>query len=96
VSADYFAVPIEPGVWAGVSRADLTRLSTREDAAERRLAEVLTPIARPYLYPDQSIEFALRVLHDRPVVPVVHRANPARLVGLLALEDLVQVYRGGE
>jgi CIC family chloride channel protein len=96
VSADYFAVSIEPGVWAGVSRADLTRLSTREDAAERRLAEVLTPIARPYLYPDQSIEFALRVLHDRPVVPVVHRANPARLVGLLALEDLVQVYRGGE
>jgi CBS domain-containing protein len=84
------------GMWAGVSRSELMRLNTRDDAAHRRLADLLKPIARPYLYPDQSIEFALRVLHDRRFVPVVHRADTTRLVGLIALEDIIGVYRGGE
>jgi CIC family chloride channel protein len=96
VSSDYFVVPMASGMWAGVSRSELMRLNTRDDAAHRRLADLLKPIARPYLYPDQSIEFALRVLHDRRFVPVVHRADTTRLVGLIALEDIIGVYRGGE
>jgi CIC family chloride channel protein len=94
VSSDYFLVPLNPGVWGGVSRSELTLLNAREDAAHRPLADLLPPIALPYLYPDQSIEFALRVLHDRLFVPVVHRADGTRLVGLLTLEDVVRVYRG--
>jgi hypothetical protein len=35
------------------------------------------------------------VLHERRFVPVVHRADATRLVGLLALEDIVMTYRGG-
>jgi hypothetical protein len=93
---DHFVVPLQSGLWAGVSRAELTQLNTRDDAADRRLADLLTPIARPYLYPDQSIDFALRVLHDRRFVPVVHRADATRLVGLLALEDVVRMYQSAE
>jgi CBS domain-containing protein len=96
VSSDYFVVAVAPGVWGGLSRSELTQLNARADAAQRRIDDMLTPIARPYLYPDQSIESALRVLHDRRFVPVVHRADPTRLVGLLALEDIVQAYRAAE
>ena len=47
--------------------------------------------ARVYLYPDQSIETALRVLRGRPLVPVVHRADPQRLVGVVAWDDVVGI-----
>lgn len=91
VSSDYFLVSLGSGVWGGVSRAELTAL--QQQGADRRLGTLVHPIARPYLYPDQAMEYALRVLHERPFVPVVHRAGPARLLGLLALEDVLRVYR---
>jgi CIC family chloride channel protein len=90
--SDYFVLPLASG-WAGISRTELTELGAQQHLADRPLADLAAPIARPYLYPDQSIEFALRVLHDRRVVPVVHRADATRLVGLLALEDIVRIYR---
>src|SRR5262249_6986418 len=92
VSSDYFLVPLEGGSWGGVSRSDLMRMG-QSDLAERPLGSVVRDISRPYLYPDQSMESALRVLHERPFVPVVHRADPARLVGMIALEDVLELYR---
>src|SRR5262249_9633105 len=49
--------------------------------------------ARVYLYPDQSIDTALRILRARKLVPVVHRADPQRLVGVVALDDVVRETR---
>jgi CIC family chloride channel protein len=92
VSTDYFLVPIEDGVWGGVSRADLTRLQ-KEGQGASALGSAAVPIARPYLYQDQSIGVALSVLRDRPFVPVVHRANPRRLMGMVAAEDVLRIYR---
>jgi CIC family chloride channel protein len=92
VSSDYFLVDLGPGVWGGISRAALASLHVQD--ADRHLAALLHPIARPYLYPDQAMEYALRVLHERPFVPVVHRADSSKLLGLLALEDVLRVYRG--
>jgi CIC family chloride channel protein len=92
VSSDYFLVPLQDGVWAGVPRDELLQLKSAGHG-EEPLAALLTPIARPYLYPDQPMDFALRVMRERPFVPVVHRADPARLVGLLALEDVLRAYR---
>jgi len=46
--------------------------------------------ARVYLYPDQSIDTALRVLRGRALVPVLHRADPQRLVGVVALDDVLR------
>jgi hypothetical protein len=45
---------------------------------------------RPYLYPDQSIDTALRLLDGRSSAPVVHRADPRRIVGLFVLEDVIK------
>ena len=92
VSSDYFIVRLGAGAWGGVSRADLDGMRASGDHA-RPLASAITPIARPYLFPDQSIESALRALQERPFLPVVHRADPTLVVGMLALEDVLRLYR---
>jgi chloride channel protein, CIC family len=93
VRADVFLVELGAGAWAALTRADLLRL--REAApAESPLRSLVVPLARPYLYPDQSIATALRVLRGRPFVPVVHRADHRRLEGLLVLDDVLHAVAG--
>ena len=92
VSGDRFLVALRDARWALASRDDLTALQAAGDGATP-LGSLLRPIARPYLYPDQSIDYALRMFRDRSFVPVVHRADPGRLVGMLALDDVIRVYR---
>jgi chloride channel protein, CIC family len=43
-----------------------------------------------HLYPDQSIDTALRLMRGRRVVPVVHRADLRRMVGVLVLDDVIK------
>ena len=92
VSTDYFLAALGEDTWGGISRDDLERLKT-DGLGDKPLASEIKAIARPYLYPDQSIELALTVLRERPFVPVVHRADPRRLMGMVALEDILRVYR---
>ena len=47
----------------------------------------------PGLYPDQSLETALRQISDRPFLPVVHRANPGMLMGIISVADMIAAYR---
>jgi CIC family chloride channel protein len=95
LASDFFLVPIGAGVWGGLSRADLAA-AQRSSAGVRPVTAYAVPIEKPYLYPDQSIESALRVLRQRPFVPVIHRADARRLVGMLALEDVLDMYRAEE
>jgi chloride channel protein, CIC family len=46
--------------------------------------------AQVRLYPDQSIATALRVLRGRALVPVVHRADPTRVVGVVTIDDVIK------
>ena len=73
--------------------AELLALASRA-RADSPLRSFVAPVERPYLYPDQSIEAALRALSGRPFVPVVHRANRARLEGVLALDDVLRAVAG--
>jgi CIC family chloride channel protein len=91
VAGDFFLVRSAPGVWAGASRDELLAFRKRGDG-RLPLGSLAAEIPRPYLYPDQPMDFALRVLHQHPFMPVVHRADPGRLVGLLTLADAVRVY----
>jgi len=45
------------------------------------------------LHPDQSLDLALRLLRDSEFLPVVHRADPRRLLGVVGLQDILSVYR---
>lgn len=51
----------------------------------------LTPV--PAVYPDQPLEGALKIIGGRAALPVVHRADPQRLEGVLALEDVLRTYQ---
>ncbi|HTI38173.1 MAG TPA: chloride channel protein [Vicinamibacterales bacterium] len=93
-SGEFFLVRLGGGAWGGISRAALLALHSSADGA-RPLTSAVAPFARPYLYPDQSIESALRALQERPLLPVVHRADPGRVVGLLTLDDVLRLYRVG-
>jgi CIC family chloride channel protein len=92
VSTEYFLVRLGAAAWGGISRAGLLAMRDRGDLT-RPLGSLIPPIARPYLYPDQSIESALRALQERPFLPVVHRADPTLVVGMLALDDVLRLYR---
>jgi CIC family chloride channel protein len=94
-AAGYFLVDLGPGVWGGLSRADLDALG-RTAPHDTPLRTRTPPLAAPYLYPDQSTATALRVLQGRPFVPVVHRADRTRLEGVLALDDVLRAVAGPE
>jgi CIC family chloride channel protein len=92
LAGDHFLAALGPGTWGAVSRADLLAAIESGKGSER-LGSCVKPIAKPYLYPDQSMELALRALRDQAIVPVVHRADPSRLVGALAIEDVFRFQR---
>jgi CIC family chloride channel protein len=96
-------MPAEPDVpvpvalagasWTSVSRAELTALER-----DGRGADTLSATAGPdrrlaTVHRDQPLETALRLLGTRPLLPVVHRADPARLEGIVTLDDILAVYR---
>ncbi len=48
----------------------------------------------PYLHPDHPLDTALRLIGEWPLLPVVHRANSQRLLGVVSLDDVMRAYRG--
>jgi CBS domain-containing protein len=48
----------------------------------------------PYLHPDHPLDTALRLIGEWPLLPVVHRANSQRLLGVVSLGDVMRAYRG--
>ena len=90
--SDSLLVAYENGRWG------LVRKSALEDAAKSgkggvSLAELLAGNRLPRLHPDQSLDLALRLIRDAPFLPVVHRADARRLLGVLSLDDILAAYR---
>jgi hypothetical protein len=92
MTEDPLLVSYETGRWA------LVRKSVLHEALDvgqgsQMLRDVL-PVARlPRLHPDQPLDVPLRLLRDAPFLPVVHRADARRLIGILSLEDILATYR---
>jgi len=87
---DFFVVGLGRDEWSGISRAKLLDLIPNSDV---RLDQVLADVI-PYLHPDHPLDTALRVMGEWPLLPVVHRANLQRLLGVVSLEDIMRAYRG--
>jgi hypothetical protein len=64
----------------------------RNGNGERALVDTLDLAPAPRLYPDLSIDAALRLLGSHPVLPVSSRARPYRLLGVVRLEDVRRAY----
>jgi chloride channel protein, CIC family len=89
---DPLLVSYETGRWTSV------RKSVLQEAAKAGkemvpLRDILPSGRLPRLHPDQSLDLALRLLRDAPYLPVVHRADARRLVGVLSLDDILAAYR---
>jgi CIC family chloride channel protein len=89
---EQFLVQLHPSGWNVVARDELKRL-VGEGKSEMTLASVLPSRQLPSLFPDLSLEVALRHIYQAPLVPVVHRADPNRLVGVISREDVSRKYQ---
>ncbi len=76
------------GTWARVDAAMLAGPDDHGDTVASRCGgERLLP-----LYPDDPLDAALRRLAAQPVVPVVSRIDPSRLLGAVTLDDVHRAY----
>ena len=80
-------------VW-GSAPLDTLKALQKDGTGERAVGSVLALVEPlPIVHPDESLEVALAALGGRPVIPVVHRAEPGRLVGVISTDDILRAYR---
>jgi hypothetical protein len=87
-----------------VASQDGLQLPSHERQRERRVLRVedaMRPVAAnytagrgdmPLLHPDQSLDTALHLFGDRAVLAVVSREEVTRVLGELALDDVLRAY----
>jgi chloride channel protein, CIC family len=88
-----FLVRMHPSGWNVITREQLQRLF-REGKGELTLASLLPAQPLPSLYPDLSLDSALRYVNVYPFVPVVNRADFRRLEGIISRDSVFQKYGG--
>jgi CIC family chloride channel protein len=87
---EFFVVGMGEEEWAGSSRTNLLEMKAPPNA---RLDSLLRA-GIPYLHPDHPLDTALRLIGEWPLLPVVHRAELQRLLGVVSLNDVMRAYRG--
>jgi CIC family chloride channel protein len=87
-----FLVSYETGRWALVYKSAL-RTAANEGMESLPLREILQAARLPRLHPDQPVDLALRLFRDAPFLPVVHRADATRLLGVLSSNDILNAYQ---
>jgi chloride channel protein, CIC family len=87
---EFFVVGMGGDDWSGISRGHLLDMIANSDV---RLSKILAANV-PYLHPDHPLDTALRLMGEWPLLPVVHRANVQRLLGVVSLDDVMRAYRG--
>ncbi|HEY2455860.1 MAG TPA: chloride channel protein [Candidatus Acidoferrum sp.] len=91
-SADaYFLVHSEHKMWFVVAGEDLHRWA--EGHIHHLLNDAVGNTPLPHLYPDQDLEEALRFASKWPLIPVLSRADISRLLGVIALADILEAFK---
>jgi CIC family chloride channel protein len=80
-----------PFGWSSVSSETLREMKANGKSAEP-LAHLLPETRMPQIYPDNRLEVALRHIAHWPFLPVMHRADPKKLVGLISLRDVMTTF----
>ncbi len=86
-----FLVRMRSSGWSTITREQLQRLA-HEGKGEVTLASVLPSQTVPSLYPDLSLDSALRYVNNYALIPVVNRANLLKLEGVISSESVFQKY----
>jgi CIC family chloride channel protein len=92
VPGQVFLVRMNPSGWNSISKDELKRLMG-EGKGEHSLTTVLPVRSLPFLYPDLPLEAALRYVSQVPLIPVVHRADPRRVVGVILSNRVLAQYQ---
>ncbi|MDA0204039.1 MAG: chloride channel protein [Acidobacteria bacterium] len=77
--------------WSWVELEDISKAIEKGQSADS-VWKALSVRAVVRLYPDLSLDSAMRVLATYPILPVSSRANPNLLLGTLTLEDVHKAY----
>ena len=88
-SQEFFVVGMGGTDWRGCQPGELLAMP---DSNQPLRSVLLHHI--PYVHPDFTLDTALRIIGQWPIVPVVHRADFQQLLGVLSLDDIVRAYRG--
>ncbi len=89
MTEDPLLVSYETGRWTLVRTAELqSALTSGQGDLPLRDVLFLDAGRLPRLHPDQPLDVPLRLLRDAPFLPVVHRADARKLIGILSLEDI--------
>jgi chloride channel protein, CIC family len=86
-----FPVRLQPSGWSLVTR-DLILRRFKEGKGEHTLGSLLSPQPLPSLFPDLPLDSALRFIQTCPIVPVVNRANPQKLEGVISSQSVFAKY----
>jgi chloride channel protein, CIC family len=86
-----FPVRLRPSGWASVSRDQVLRLLL-EGKGEHTLGPLISSQPLPSLYPDLPLDSALRFVQTHPLIPVVNRANPQKLEGIISSQSVFAKY----
>ena len=90
-SVEYFLVR-HRGSWMALAKSELEKNALQADA-NVRVRDLPSRGPLPFLYPDQSLEEAMRLIGDWPIVPVLNRAHLEYLEGVISLADILHAYR---
>lgn len=91
-TSDYLLVRLNPSGWSAISRSALKTM-IGEGKGDMSLRSVLPIRSIPHLHPDYHLETALRYVDEWPLLPVVSRADPQRLEGVVSKDDVLRRYR---
>jgi chloride channel protein, CIC family len=86
-----FPVRMQPSGWSTISRDLLERLFS-EGKGEHTIGSLISTQSLPYLFPDLPLDAALRYVNQVPLVPVVNRANPQKLEGIISRDAVFEKY----
>ena len=86
-----FPVRLQPSGWSAVTR-DLILRRLKEGKGEHTLGSLISPQPLPFLFPDLPLDSALRFVQTYPIVPVVNRANPQTLEGIISTQSVFAKY----
>jgi CIC family chloride channel protein len=79
-----------PFGWSSLTTESLRDLVAHQKNAT--VAEILPVTRMPQIYPDNRLEVALRRIGQWPFLPVMHRADPKQLVGLISMRDVMGTF----
>jgi CIC family chloride channel protein len=86
-----FLIRMQPSGWSTISRDLLERL-LGEGKGEHTVGSLVSTQRLPSLYPDLPLDAALRYVNQVSLVPVVNRANPQKLEGIISRDAVFERY----